>query len=605
MPRLSYLRRRLPVDLQFKDVSYSVPEESCFSSKGHKMILKRLSGKFCSGELIGIMGSNGAGKTILMDILAGKRESEKGLILVNGQQLKLQTFKKLSCYITKRDSLIPNLTVLESMMLSANLNVKATTAVKRDMVNETLNALLLKEYADVQTSILSVGHQKLLSIALELLRNPSVMFLDEPTSTVCGYFSFKVISLLKSLAQSGRTIVCIIHQPCCDILNLFDKLYILSQGQCVYSGTVSYLTTFLAKFGLHCRKYHSPAALIMKEAAKSCEIAYIFALQNGLCTMEQQKSITSAKESASSDPSQCQSKDVDPMESDEFVTSTFSQFCVLLKRSFIYDYLQLNLVLQSFVSIINTGFMLGLVYLNGKHDIMKVPQNQGCVFFIVCTMLASIKACTILLCPLQMPVVLKEHHNNWYSLKAYYLAKMMSDMPMQIIGPIIYCCIAYWMTSQPPKATLYVLFAGLLILVAFVTQSVGQFIAAMCDSLMGANAMAWVVGAIMCIFGGFFGPFDELASYVRWITYLSNIRYSFGGMVLSLYGINRTDLECAEGIYPLQKPETILKELKNDEAKLVVDIHILVIYFIIFHLAAYLALCYKARPSRRKTEYKN
>ncbi|XP_039598845.1 ATP-binding cassette sub-family G member 4-like [Polypterus senegalus] len=194
-----------------------------------------------------------------------------------------------------------------------------------------------------------------------------------------------------------------------------------------------------------------------------------------------------------------------------------------------------------------------------------------------------------------MSVVLKEHRNNWYSLKAYYLAKMMSDMPIQIIGPIIYCCIAYWMTSQPPEATLYFLFAAFLILVTCVTQSVGQFLAAMCDNLMGADTMAWAVGAIMCIFGGFFGPFDRLPTYLGWIEYVSFIRYSFGEMVLSLCGMDHADLECAEGICPLQKPE----------AKLVVDISIMVIYFLIFHLAAYLALCYKVRALRRKREYEN
>uniref|UniRef100_A0A8C4XBV2 ATP-binding cassette sub-family G member 4-like n=1 Tax=Erpetoichthys calabaricus TaxID=27687 RepID=A0A8C4XBV2_ERPCA len=566
------------------------------------IILKDLSGKFCSGELIGIMGICGAGKSTLMDILAGMRKKGvEGQILVNGQQQKRRTFKKLSCYISQFHSLYPNLTVLESMMVKDCAFILCACL----QVNETLNALLLKEYADVQTSILSVGHQKLLSIALELLRNPSVMFLDEPTSTVCGYFSFKVISLLKSLAQSGRTIVCIIHQPCCDILNLFDKLYILSQGQCVYSGTVSYLTTFLAKFGLHCRKYHSPAALTEKHyQRKRVCLLRSQPMPKRECHHGMHVNPMLWAFYDSTIVKQCRivflilsQKDVDPMESDEFVTSTFSQFCVLLKRSFIYDYLQLVGHPHQ------TPIAFSLVIYVYLHDIYD-SQSISLLIFLT----------SFFTCPLQMPVVLKEHHNNWYSLKAYYLAKMMSDMPMQIIGPIIYCCIAYWMTSQPPKATLYVLFAGLLILVAFVTQSVGQFIAAMCDSLMvcGANAMAWVVGAIMCIFGGFFGPFDELASYrqVSWSKEMASnsvcsSRYSFGGMVLSLYGINRTDLECAEGIYPLQKPETILKELKNDEAKLVVDIHILVIYFIIFHLAAYLALCYKARPSRRKTEYKN
>ncbi|KAG2455604.1 ABCG4 protein, partial [Polypterus senegalus] len=568
MPSMTHLRRRLAVDLEFKGVSYSVPVRSGIVKKGHKIILNGLSGKFCSGELIGIIGSCGAGKSTLMDILAGMRKKGvEGQILVNGQPQKRRTFKKLSCYISQFHSLFPNLTVLESMMFTANMTVKETTAVKRDMVDEILIALHLKECTDIKTHKLSGGQMKLLSIALELLRNPSVMFLDEPTSGLDDVYCSQVVPLLKSLAQSGRTIVCTIHQPSYDILNFFDKLYILCRGQCIYDGTVSYLTTFLANFGQQCRTNCSPAALMLKEAAKNSETAPIFvrAVKSGMCTIEQQESITNAEESSSSDPSQCQitsvnMEDVDPMESDEFVNSAFTQFCALLKRSFISDNKQLNMVLLRFIVTILASILLGLVYLQIGNEAVKVSYNLGYIFFSLFITMAVAQAPTVLTFPLEMSVVLREHHNNWYGLKAYYLAKVMADIPFQV---------SCYPLEYPYDQT-------------------------------GTIITAWTVDVIMCIFSGFLGQFNELPSYVSWITYVSFIRYSFRGIVMSLYGMDRADLECAEGICPLQKPETILNEHKIYENELAIVFTVLVLYFLCLRLATYFVLCYKVRSLRRK-----
>lgn len=181
-----------------------------------------------------------------------RTEGVTGTILVN---------RKASCYIQQEDCHHTLINVMEMMTMACRLKLKHSDEQidQQSRINEILTGLNLLHRKTSTASTLSGGERKRLSIALELVTNPSIMFLDEPTSGLDEVTAASCIRLLRELAHQDRTIICTIHQPSAAMFDLFDNIYLLAQGSCVYQGSPKTLIPFLLSENFICPKYNFPA----------------------------------------------------------------------------------------------------------------------------------------------------------------------------------------------------------------------------------------------------------------------------------------------------------------------------------------------------------
>ncbi|MFC2104075.1 ATP-binding cassette domain-containing protein [Bacteroidota bacterium] len=200
--------------------------------------LRNISFSEDQGKLIGLMGASGAGKTTLLNVLTGLNEPTSGEILINGINLhkEKEKLEGVIGYIPQDDLLIEELTVFQNLYYNAKLcfNDKSEEEIV-ELVNKTLTSLGLFDRKDLKVGsplnkMISGGQRKRLNIALELIREPSILLVDEPTSGLSSRDSENVMDLLRELALKGKLIFVVIHQPSSDIYKMFDNMVILDTG---------------------------------------------------------------------------------------------------------------------------------------------------------------------------------------------------------------------------------------------------------------------------------------------------------------------------------------------------------------------------------------
>ncbi|KAI7739428.1 hypothetical protein M8C21_010771 [Ambrosia artemisiifolia] len=257
------LQPSLPIQLQFIDICYKVKTHNNNDNNGvfknmfkgasatndntvrERMILTGITGMVNPGEILAVLGPSGSGKSTLLNALAGRLSEEgfTGKVVANGRKLTKSVLKRTG-FVTQDDVLYPHLTVRETLMFCALLRLPKSLSrkEKEEIADSVIAELGLCKCADTiigNTFIRGVsgGERKRVSIAHEMLINPSLLILDEPTSGLDSTAAHKLMSTLGGLAhQKGKTVVTSVHQPSSRVFQSFDMVLVLSEGRCIYFG---------------------------------------------------------------------------------------------------------------------------------------------------------------------------------------------------------------------------------------------------------------------------------------------------------------------------------------------------------------------------------
>ncbi|PNF37623.1 ATP-binding cassette sub-family G member 1 [Cryptotermes secundus] len=624
------------MDVEFKDLCYTVSPRRWSRNGLQKRVLKSVSGVFKSGELSAIMGPSGAGKSSLLNAVSGYRTlGVTGTLCTNGKPRDNHIFHKLSCYITQEDLLQPLLTAHEIMMVAAQLKLPSQISDARRLstVEEILKNLGLFECKNTRTEMLSGGQKKRLSIALELINNPPVFFLDEPTSGLDDVTARQVLQLLRTLARQGRTIVCTIHQPSASLFQLFDHAYIVSQGLCVYQGTTHELVPFLSSAGFSCPTHYNPADFVIE--VTDGEEKNIAVLSKAICngkvswtqthliplkTQEYEKKnggttkqtdkqslhfettniaaltaserkVDSSSESSLSDV-HCpvMYRRISQVKNVSYPTSTWFQFWALFKRMMLQtSRSRVALQLQMFHHVACALMIGSVTYQNASDGNEMFKHVKFCMSVIL---FHSYTWCIapVLLFPSEVKLMKKEHFNRWYGLNSFYMALTLSKIPVQILLSMIFLIIVYYMNGLPAEWYRFSLFSLTAITVCLVAEGLGLAIGSVFNVTNGCVVGPLVVAPFLGLAVYGFDFAEKISWTMNTLMKTSFMRCGVVALVLTTFGFDRPDLDCDDIYCHFKEPKVVLRMLDIDRSSFWAEIFILFGIMILFRSLCYIGL---------------
>ncbi|XP_022742778.1 putative white-brown complex homolog protein 30 isoform X2 [Durio zibethinus] len=249
------IRTRPVIEIYFKDLTLALKRK-------HKHLLRCVTGKLMPGRVSAVMGPSGAGKTTFLSALTGKTAAGcnvTGLILVNGKNEPIQSYKKIIGYVPQDDIVHGNLTVEENLRFSARCRLSADMA-KPDkvlVIERVIESLGLQAVRDslvgtVEKRGISGGQRKRVNVGLEMVMEPSLLILDEPTTGLDSSSSQLLLRALRREALEGVNICMVLHQPSYTLFKMFDDLILLAKGGLIaYHGSVKKVEEYFAGMGIN------------------------------------------------------------------------------------------------------------------------------------------------------------------------------------------------------------------------------------------------------------------------------------------------------------------------------------------------------------------
>ncbi|KAK9991985.1 hypothetical protein SO802_026970 [Lithocarpus litseifolius] len=544
-----------PLTISFKDVQYFVDtplemREMGFSQKKLQLLCD-ITGAFRPGILTALMGVSGAGKTTLMDVLSGRKTggTVEGDIRIGGYPKVQKTFARISGYCEQNDIHSPRITVKESVTYSAWLRLppEIDSDIKARFVEEVIETIELDGIKDSLVGIpgqsgLSTEQRKRLTIAVELVSNPSIIFMDEPTSGLDARAAAIVMRAVKNVVSTGRTTVCTIHQPSIDIFEAFDELILMKTGgQIIYSGILGHHSSKLIEYfeGIagvpKIKNNYNPATWMLEVTSASVEAD----LDIDFSRIYKDSPLHRDTIELVRQLSEPQPGSRDLHFPTPYAQSGWVQFTACLWKQYLSYWRSPEYNLARFLFIIAAALLFGAVFwqkgkeINTEQDLFNI---LGSMYMAV--IFLGLNNCSTVLpyVATERAVLYREKFAGMYSPNAYSFAQVIMEIPYVILQTILYVALTYpaigfYWSAYKVFWYFYATFCTLLYYVYL-----GMLLVSISKSIDVASILAAAIYTILNIFSGFLMPGPKIPKWWVWCYWICPTSWSLNGLLTSQYG---------------------------------------------------------------------
>ncbi|CAN1731228.1 ABC transporter G family member 25 [Linum perenne] len=575
----------LPITLKFVDLCYKVklpgnnnstglsrlisprqhkpPSSPEASSSSDRTILNGITGMVSPGEILAVLGPSGSGKSTLLNALAGRLHhgagTLTGTITANDdKKISARQIVRRTGFVAQDDVLYPHLTVRETLLYCAMLRLSAFSSrdEKAAAAEWAIAELGLGKCADTMIGNsfvrgVSGGERKRVSIAHELLINPSLLILDEPTSGLDSTAAYRLVASLGQLAKSGkRTVVSSVHQPSSRVYQMFDSVLVLSEGRSLYFGKGCEAMGYFESVGYSPSFPVNPADFLLdlangfsnldgtSERDKPNVKQNLMASYNAILAPKvksacleattRESSATNGGNNNNSSSTRHKSGIREPRVG---LTMWFHQFTILLCRSLKERRHESFNTLRVF-QVLAGALLAGLMWWHS--DFRDIQDRLGLLFFISIFwgVLPSFNA--VFAFPQERAIFMKERASGMYTLSSYFMARIVGDMPMELALPAIFISMAYWMTGMKPELGAFLLTLLILLGYVLVSQGLGLALGAAIMDAKQASTLATVTMLAFVLTGGFY--VHNVPACMAWIKYVSTTFYTYRLLINVQYG---------------------------------------------------------------------
>ncbi|KAJ6023722.1 hypothetical protein N7540_004519 [Penicillium herquei] len=505
-----------------------------------KQLLNKVFGFVKPGSLVALMGASGAGKTTLLDVLAQRKDSGEiyGSILIDGRPQGI-SFQRTTGYCEQLDVHEKSATVKEALIFSALLRQPATVPEEEKLayVDHIINLLELDDISDALIGVpgagLSIEQRKRVTLGVELVAKPSLLFLDEPTSGLDGQSAFNIVRFLRKLVDGGQAVLCTIHQPSAVLFDAFDGLLLLAKGgRMTYFGETGNeskkILDYFARNGAPCPPDANPAEHIIEvvqgSATQNTDWVDVWSQSDERKrALEELEALNAA---GLADPDYVE-------DTANFATSHWYQFKLVSKRLTIQiwrspDYMWNKIVLHIFAALFS-----GFTFWKVGDGSFSLQLRLFAIFNFIFVAPGCINQMQPFFLQNRDIFETREKKSKTYHWIAFIGAQAVTEIPYLIICATLYFLCFYYTAGFPVVSRIAGQFYLQMIFYELLYTSIGQAIAAYAPNEYFAAVMNPVlIGAGLVSFAGVVVPYSQMQPFWRyWIYYLDPFNYLVGGLL--------------------------------------------------------------------------